>query len=290
MSRSWEKVRRAYDFLKSREGAEVTIEEIASASAWSKGTVATYLRKRWLAAQLLVPVTSETFKVQIGTTTWEAFRRLQSQVMTVLVDKASKSFDYDVAFSFAGEDRQYVREVADVLRAYGVQLFYDVYEQHSLWGKDLYVHLDEVYRARSRYCVMFLSKHYAEKLWTNHERRAAQARAFSESSEYVLPVRLDNTEIPGVTPTTGFLDGRVLTPTDVANMITKKLGLASGIDELIEIFRDRLPEYVATQDGPNLVFNNAGEGHSVTLSILMLREALDADQLYLFTESSIFVQ
>src|SRR5215218_6176143 len=50
-------------------------------------------------------------------------------------------FQFDVALSFAGEDREYVDNIADRLRTHGVKVFYDRYEQATLWGKDLYEHL-----------------------------------------------------------------------------------------------------------------------------------------------------
>lgn len=103
---------------------------------------------------------------------------------------------YDVALSFAGEDRSYVEETAKILKRRGVRTFYDRYEVATLWGRDLYVHLDSVYRKQSRYTVMFISNHYANKLWANHERRSAQARAFQENREYILPARFDDTDIP----------------------------------------------------------------------------------------------
>src|SRR5215813_13480167 len=103
---------------------------------------------------------------------------------------------YDVALSFAGEDRLYVEKVAFALRNEGVKIFYDDYEKVTLWGRDLYAHLDWVYRGASRYCVVFISRHYAEKVWTNHERASAQARALIENQEYVLPARFDDTEVP----------------------------------------------------------------------------------------------
>ena len=67
---------------------------------------------------------------------------------------------YDVCFSFAGEDRDYVEQVAYYIRHRGISVFYDKYNQVELWGKDLYVHLDEIYRKKSRYCVIFASTHY----------------------------------------------------------------------------------------------------------------------------------
>ena len=85
---------------------------------------------------------------------------------------------YDVALSFAGEDREYAETLRDLLIAGGYKSFYDEDELASLWGKNLYDYLSSVYKDRARYCVMFLSKHYERKLWTNHERQMAQARAF----------------------------------------------------------------------------------------------------------------
>jgi hypothetical protein len=131
---------------------------------------------------------------------------------------------YDVAFSFAGEDRAFVGRVAQLLRDSGVRVFYDDYEKIDLWGKNLYTHLRDVYQHRAQYTVMFISERYARKLWTNHERESAQARAFEESSEYILPVRFDDTEVPGVLKTTGYLDLRHMEPEELADAILAKLG------------------------------------------------------------------
>lgn len=48
------------------------------------------------------------------------------------------SYIYDVALSFAGEDREYVEEVAIVLKRFGVRVFYDKFEETELWGKNLF--------------------------------------------------------------------------------------------------------------------------------------------------------
>jgi hypothetical protein len=144
---------------------------------------------------------------------------------------------YDVCLSFAGEDRAYVERVAATLRDGGVKPFYDKYEQVSLWGKNLYQHLDEVYRQRAQYCVIFISKSYSEKLWTQHELRSAQARAFEENREYILPVRLDDTKLPGLLPTTGYV--KDISPEDLAELIIKKLQeserISSAPSSLLEI-------------------------------------------------------
>jgi len=85
------------------------------------------------------------------------------------------------------------------------------------------VKLDEVYRKRAMFCVMFISKHYAAKRWANHERQSAQARAFKENKEYILPVRLDDTEIPGVRETVGYIDLRKTSIEDLAELTLQKM-------------------------------------------------------------------
>ncbi|MBZ5625007.1 MAG: TIR domain-containing protein [Acidobacteriia bacterium] len=110
-------------------------------------------------------------------------------------------FEYDVAISFASEQRTEAEAIAQCLRSAGVSVFYDAYEEAALWGKNLYDHLATVYQHQARYCLMLVSAAYAAKVWTTHERQSAQARALTEKTEYILPVRYDDTPIPGLLPT-----------------------------------------------------------------------------------------
>jgi hypothetical protein len=131
--------------------------------------------------------------------------------------------EFDVALSFAGEDRQYVDQVANLLRDSGVKVFYDLFEEASLWGKNLYDYLSDIYMNKALYTIMFISAHYARKLWPSHEREAMQARAFQENQEYILPARFDDTPIPGVLPTVGYISLVGRTPANFVEIIHKKL-------------------------------------------------------------------
>jgi len=130
---------------------------------------------------------------------------------------------YEVALSFAGEDRTYVDEVAMLLKKKGINVFYDKYEETELWGKNLYDHLSDVYKNKAQYTIIFVSRFYAEKLWTNLERQNAQARAFSETKEYILPAKFDDTEITGIQSTVGYIDLRNRTPLEFVDIVYKKL-------------------------------------------------------------------
>ena len=115
-------------------------------------------------------------------------------------------FDFDVAVSFAGTERTHAERLASLVKDAGFKVFYDSFYPEQLWGKDLVVFFDEIYRKRSKFCVIFVSQEYLNRMWTNHERKSAQARAIQErGSEYILPVKVDDTELPGFQPTIGYL-------------------------------------------------------------------------------------
>ncbi|MGI5398402.1 toll/interleukin-1 receptor domain-containing protein [Streptomyces sp. CA-135486] len=139
-----------------------------------------------------------------------------------------ETFDFDVALSYAGEDRKYVQAVAGLLQERGVRIFYDEYAAAELWGSDLYTVLDEVYRKRARFAIVFVSRHYVSKPWTQHERMSAQARALNEVSPYFLPVRLDGSELPGLRPTIGHIDAQTTSREQLVDLIWQKLSGAPG--------------------------------------------------------------
>lgn len=131
--------------------------------------------------------------------------------------------EYDIALSFAGEDREYVEEIANKLKAKGIKVFYDKFETSKLWGKDLYQYLSDMYQNRAEYCVIFISQYYIEKAWTKHELKSAQNRAFLENREYILPIRMDETKIPGLNETIGFIYRNNFTTDEVVRLLQDKL-------------------------------------------------------------------
>src|SRR6516164_6173224 len=78
-------------------------------------------------------------------------------------------FPWDVAVSFAGEDREVVERFRELLNNAGYAIFYDFDEQHKLWGENLRRKLGEVYAHDAQYMVVFLSKNYPEKDWASFE-------------------------------------------------------------------------------------------------------------------------
>jgi hypothetical protein len=168
-----------------------------------------------------------------------------------VTDSGMQEPDFDVALSFAGEDRTYVEQVATILRDRRIKVFYDEFVIAEMWGSDLYEYFDDVYRRRAKFAVIFVSHHYARKAWTNHQRQSAQARALFEQHAYLLPVRLDNTDLPGLRPTVGYVDARKTSPQALVDLIeqklvtptspppTKRYGVPKGLDERRDLIAAR---------------------------------------------------
>ncbi|MCY4579027.1 MAG: TIR domain-containing protein [Chloroflexi bacterium] len=132
---------------------------------------------------------------------------------------------YEVALSFAGEQRHYVEEVARGLQSRGIAVFYDEFEKVSLWGKSLTEEFHRIFENDAGRVVMFISRDYVQKAWPRHERRSVLSKAVHESTEYVLPVRFDDTKVPGLPTDVSYLPAEEYSPSELAAMIGEKLGV-----------------------------------------------------------------
>ena len=132
---------------------------------------------------------------------------------------------YQVALSFSGEQRDYVEEVARHLQKRSIAVFYDGFESVALWGRNSTEAFHEAFAQQAAFVVMFISRPYVEKAWPRHERRSALSRMTQEQSEYVLPVRFDDTAVPGLPEDVCFLRAQEHTPAQLSAMIAQKLGV-----------------------------------------------------------------
>lgn len=150
-------------------------------------------------------------------------------------------YEYDIALSFAGENRDFVEIVADILTSLKLKVFYDNYEKHKLLGKDLYSYLADIYHNRAKYAVVFVSEYYKQKLWTIHELRFINEREFEQKGQYLLPIKLDDTIIEEIPSTTGYITGD--NPLDVALTIAKKVDPNLDFKLMLKELTDLLPNY-----------------------------------------------
>jgi hypothetical protein len=144
----------------------------------------------------------------------------------------SRDYEYDVAISFAGADREIARSIAMALRQRGLRVFFDEFHAAELWGTDLAHYFGGVFDDRARYCLMLTSRSYPASAWATHERRHAQSRQAREPDGYILQVRLDETRVPGIPATIGY--HTYSTPETVADLLMGKLAAGRRLKQRLK--------------------------------------------------------
>ncbi len=164
----------------------------------------------------------------------------QEAVMAPAATFATEEYGvrWDVAISFAGENRGEADELAKAMVTRGVRVFYDEFYKGEMWGRKLTGYFRPVYGPGTKYVIVLISRHYPIKDWANFEFSIAKEEARRRKEEFILPVRLDETKLLGLHEDVAYLDFYEEGPEGIAELIVEKLGIA------------RLPEaadvYVAT--------------------------------------------
>ncbi len=141
---------------------------------------------------------------------------------------------YQVALSFAGAQREYALPLAKHLRDRGVIVFYDEFEAANLLGKNLIEEFEGIYR-EAEYVVILVSEAYLNGMWTLVERQAAVYGKLEKRKDSIIPVRFDNTEIPGILPSIGCIFANKSSPAEAASMIATKLGISPSSKKASEV-------------------------------------------------------
>lgn len=138
---------------------------------------------------------------------------------------------YDVAFSFAGEQRGYVEQVVAACRSLDIDVFYDRDQEVDFWGRNFIVEFRKVYGGtRARYVVAFVSEEYLNKRYPMDEFLAALLPSISRPSDYLLPVTFGDVDVPSelLNPAVGRLQAEDYTPQELAGAIQRRVAQATS--------------------------------------------------------------
>ena len=141
----------------------------------------------------------------------------------VSLNESIKFFKHDFALSFAGEDRPIAERIARLLRSYNADVFFDDFYKSDLVGKDLSDYFKKTYGNDTRFVVPFISENYPNKDWANFEFSIARDEAKSRKSEFILPVRLDETKVFGLSDTIGHIPFEKEGISGTVDILIKKL-------------------------------------------------------------------
>lgn len=140
----------------------------------------------------------------------------------------TKRYEYEVALSFAGEQRDYVWAVNEALKFRDIKTFYDKDHAVELWGKNHTEELPRIYAQDTHLVLMFISENYVDARWPRHERRAILTEMTQREGAYLLPVRFDDSAVPGLDEAWHYLEASKFTPTELAEAAYQQL-VALGV-------------------------------------------------------------
>ncbi len=132
---------------------------------------------------------------------------------------------FRVAFSFAGEKRPYVEEVAALLAAkIGWQkILYDKYHEAEFARADLGTYLPKLYSEEADLVVPVLCPKYSTKRWTGSEWQHIYSLLTKEDSYRVMPTRFELASADGLTPGCGFIELDNKKPDEFVALIETRL-------------------------------------------------------------------
>lgn len=108
---------------------------------------------------------------------------------------SSKDFEYDFAVSFAGENRDFAREIVRQLSLLDAHVFFDEHFEANFLGGAWSAQFERIFGHDSRLVVCLLDTHYREKIWPTFERECFLPRVPEEA---VIPIHLDDTPFVGI--------------------------------------------------------------------------------------------
>ena len=137
---------------------------------------------------------------------------------------------FRIAFSFAGEKRDFVAKVAAILAAEFAKksILYDKYHEAEFGRRDLGIYLPELYHKQSELIVVVICRDYETKEWCGLEWTAIHALLKNRKDDMVMLCRFDRATVTGLYDTAGYVDFDDKTPEQAAAVILERFALNEG--------------------------------------------------------------
>jgi hypothetical protein len=134
---------------------------------------------------------------------------------------------FDFSLSFASEDQDVATELYRLLRSRRASVFcYPFCRSYTLgksWSRSI---TPNVYGCATRFVVPIISRYYVSKTFPMSEFIGAKQEESRRPKEFILPLRRDDTVLPGLDPDVDYIDLRRCTLCEAADiMIAKVRGL-----------------------------------------------------------------
>ncbi|MBE9107827.1 tetratricopeptide repeat protein [Nodosilinea sp. LEGE 07298] len=137
---------------------------------------------------------------------------------------------FRIAFSFAGEKREFVEAIATLLtQQFGQdKILYDKYHEAEFGRNDLGIYLPNLYNRDSNLVVVIVCPNYDAKEWTGLEWLAIHNLLQQRRREEVMLCRFARAQVDGLFGGAGFVELDHKSPAQAATLILERLALNEG--------------------------------------------------------------
>ena len=123
-------------------------------------------------------------------------------------------FEYDVVIAFSAADRSTAEEFARLLAERNIKSSLDELNAPDVGSMQPAAHLAEIFGRKARYYLLLISQSFPHTNWRDVQPLTGPAHGSS-----VLPVRLDDTDLPGLENSTEVKDLRSHSKQDIVDLI-----------------------------------------------------------------------
>jgi hypothetical protein len=122
-------------------------------------------------------------------------------------EKLSKTLKFQFAISFAGKYREHMSILFKELRKLGYEIFFDDIYTSQMLGENLIEYLTNIFKKESEYVVIFVSKEYKEKFYTNEvEKKAILNKEYFQ--DCIIQIKFDDTNLEEIPSDNFYIDLR----------------------------------------------------------------------------------
>ena len=151
---------------------------------------------------------------------------------------------FRIAFSFAGEKRNFVEGMAQILASYFKQEFilYDKFHEAELARSDLAFYLPKLYEDESDLVVGVFCPDYTNKEWCGLEWNAIFGLLKRKNAQAVMLMRFGHVEPEGLHGLAGFIDLDDMQPILGVSRILERLALNEGKQKDFYTCQEKYPQ------------------------------------------------
>lgn len=117
-------------------------------------------------------------------------------------------YKYDIALSYAGEQKAYVSRVCRILKMKGLSVFFADDQQEELTGIDMTTKFYDVFHNQCFLIAAFVSDEYLKKDITMHEATIGKMRSREEKRNCLIPVYFGEARLPDFNPDINYLSAK----------------------------------------------------------------------------------